>query len=448
MSNGIGKSYEEFMGGDFEGFSTCDEFYVKSTEEMLEVALEIGEEAVEALLNTQEIIDKCNVEIPYITMTGVEEKKGKLVGKWKTKEYLFPKFPIPAPFADAKNYFIHLSREGLKKRKEANQLDLINHAEHEYDERLEYEMEVINGMGFPEYFLVLEDVIKFCMEKHIPVGKGRGSGAGSLVAYSLRITDVDPLQFDLLFERFLNPSRISMPDIDIDFCMDRVTEVYEYVIEKYGADHVCKIGTFGTLSAKASIKDLARVFKYDFQKINSFTRQITEIGITIDKILETYEDIKREYETDELFKKIVDYAKRLEGMVRHTSKHASGLIISPFPITDLIPIRGKGIDTSSQYDMHYLELLGLVKLDILKLRTLTVIKRAVDSIRENEGIDIDIDSIDFEDDRVFEQFRQGNTKCIFQFESQGMQSLLKQQQPKSIEDLSAVNSLNIILGEI
>jgi DNA polymerase III subunit alpha len=210
MANGLSKTYEEFMGGDFEGFATCDEFYVKSNEEMLEVATEIGDVAIQALLNTHEIVEKCNVEIPFVDFLGVDKKTGK--AKWKTKDYLFPNFSIPAPYSSAKSYFEHLSREGLKRRIESNEVYLNNHTIEEYEERLEYEMKVINDMGFPTYFLVLWDIMRLCEEKDIPVGKGRGSGAGSLVCYSLGITDVDPLQFGLIFERFLNPARISMPD--------------------------------------------------------------------------------------------------------------------------------------------------------------------------------------------------------------------------------------------
>lgn len=223
--------------------------------------------------------------------------------------------------------------------------------------------------------------------------------------------------------------------------MVRVYEVLEYIIEKYGSDHFCKIGTFGTLSAKAAIKDMARVLQYDFQKTNAITTKIQKVGIKISEILEQYAEVKELYDTDEDFKKVVDYASRLEGMQRHTSQHAAGIIISPFPLTDLVPLKGKGLDTSSQYDMGELEELGFVKLDILKLRTLTVIKDAVDSIEKHLGDHIEINKIDFEDDKVFQKFRDGETVGIFQYESDGMASLLKKQQPTNLNDLSAINAL-------
>jgi DNA polymerase-3 subunit alpha len=432
MANGLSKSYEEFMDADFEGFTTCDEFYIKDNDEMLTALSDYGDVGIQALLNTHELVEKCNVEIPFVSYED---------GKWKTKEHLFPNFEIPAPYANAQKYFEYLAREGLKDRIAKGEVDLEQFTEHDYWKRLEYEIGVIDNMGFPTYFLVLWDIVDFCIRKGIPVGKGRGSGAGSLVCYSLRITDVDSLKYDLLFERFLNPARISLPDIDTDFCMDRVIEVFDYIIEKYGADHFCKIGTFGTLSAKAVIKDMARVLKYDFQKTNSMTKKVTDLGITIDKILEKYEEIRNEYENDELFHKVVDYSRRLEGMQRHTSQHAAGILISPFPLTDAIPLKGQGIDVSSQFDMHEVEEIGFVKLDALKLRTLTIIKNTTNAIAEHLGEHIDINKINFEDDKVFEKFREGETVGIFQFESEGMRGLLKRQQPTKLLDLSAVNAL-------
>jgi DNA polymerase-3 subunit alpha len=443
FANGLGKDYEEFMNDDKfdEGFSTCDEFYVKSTEEMLEVAIPYGDMAIQALINTQEIVDRCNVTFDAITLQGVEEKKGKLVGKWKTKEYLFPDFPIPMPFASKESYFQHLSREGLKDRIAEGEVDLDTYTLEDYEKRLEYEMEVINNMGFPTYFIILWDVLRFCKEQDIPVGKGRGSGAGSLVAYSLRITDIDPLHYDLLFERFLNPHRISMPDIDLDFCYDRIQEVIDYTKDKYGHDRVCKIGTYGTLSAKAVIKDVARVLKYDYQTINTLTKKVTDLGIKIKDILTKYSEFSTLYDEDEEFKRIIDSSLRLEGLQRHTSQHAAGIIISPFPLTDLIPLKGRGGDLTAQFDMVELEVLGFVKMDYLRLRTLTVIKNGTNSIYEQLGEYINIDKIDFNDQAVFKKFQDGESLGIFQFESDGMQSLLKKQNPTSIEDLSAVNAL-------
>jgi DNA polymerase-3 subunit alpha len=441
FANGIGQDYEELVNGVYEGFSNTDEFYVKDDEEMLEVAIPFGVHAVQALINTNDIVERCNVTYEQIELKGIETKKGQLVGKWKTKEYLFPDFPIPMPFADKESYFRHLVNEGFKERVENEEVDLEGYTLQEYIDRLEYEMGVIIGMGFPTYFTILWDVLRFCREQDIPVGKGRGSGAGSLVAYSLRITDVDPLHYKLLFERFLNPDRISMPDIDLDFCYDRIQEVIDYTKEKYGHDRVCKIGTFGTLSAKAVIKDVARVLKYDYQMINSLTTKVTEIGIKIKDILINYPEFKELYDEDVAFKRIIDTGLRLEGLQRHTSQHAAGIVISPFPLTDLVPLKGKGGDLTAQLDMHELEELGFVKMDYLRLRTLTVIKNAVNSIYEQLGEHIAIDKIDFADPKVFEKFQHGDSLGIFQFESAGMQGLLKKQHPTSIEDLSAVNSL-------
>lgn len=213
FANGIGQDYEQFINGDYEGFTNTDEFYVKDNDEMLEMAIQYGDEAVQALINTNKVAERCNVTFDdYIELKGIEEKKGKLVGKWKTKDYLFPDFPIPVPFSSRESYFEHLSKEGLKERIANGEVDLEGYTLSDYEKRLEYEMGVINNMGFPTYFIILWDVLRFCRESDIPVGKGRGSGAGSLVAYSLRITDVDPLHYNLLFERFLNPHRISMPD--------------------------------------------------------------------------------------------------------------------------------------------------------------------------------------------------------------------------------------------
>lgn len=441
FANGLGQTYEELLNGVYEGFSTSDEFYIKDTEEMLEMALPYGDEAIQALINTNDIVDRVNIEIEAIKLVGVEEKKGKLVGKWKTKEYLFPDFLIPVPFNSKEAYFEHLTTEGLKERFAYDECDLNSYTEAQYWERLKYEMGVINNMGFPTYFTILWDLLRFCREEDIPVGKGRGSGAGSLVAYSLRITDIDPLHYDLLFERFLNPHRISMPDIDLDFCYDRIDEVIDYTRNKYGHDRVCKIGTFGTLSAKSAIKDVARVLKYDYQLTNSLTTKIQEVGIKIDEILEQYPDFKKLYEEDEEFKRVVDVSKRMEGMQRHTSQHAAGIVISPFPLSDLIPMKGSGVDVTSQFDMHELEELGFVKMDYLRLRTLTIIKNATKAIKKQLGLDINIDKINFNDEKVFEQFQSGKSIGIFQFESEGMASLLKKQHPTSIEDLSAVNSL-------
>jgi DNA polymerase-3 subunit alpha len=371
-------------------------------------------------------------------------EKGETEHKWKPKEYLFPKFDIPVPFADASAYVRHLAKEGLEERLNAGELfdiALGKHTYYDYQERLEFELGVITQMGFPAYFLIIWDALRFCREQDIPVGKGRGSGAGSLVLYSLRVTDVDPLQYHLLFERFLSVDRISLPDVDLDFCMVRVDEVLDYVREKYGKEYVAKIGTFGTLGAKAVLKDVARVLSYPFDKINYLTRQVTDISISIDKMMGKYSDIKNTYDNDSEFKKVVDIARRLEGLQRHTSQHAAGIIISPIPLSDLVPTKGDMHDLVSQYSMEYVELLGLVKMDFLKLRTLTIVKNAVKAIEKDTGVKIDVSKITFDDSRVFEEFQKGNSLGIFQFESPGMSALLKNHKPKSIDDLASDNAL-------
>jgi DNA polymerase-3 subunit alpha len=445
FANGIGMTYEDFMAGPYEGFTTCEEFYVKSDNEMFESMFEWGEAGKQAVLNTMELADKCNIEIPYMEYLGSSvNAKGKTEHKWKPKEYLFPNFTIPVPFVDASAYVRHLANEGLEERLECEELFDIATGRHtyaEYKNRLDFELDVITKMGFPAYFLIIWDALRFCREKDIPVGKGRGSGAGSLVLYSLRVTDVDPLQYNLLFERFLSVDRISLPDVDLDFCMARVDEVLEYIKEKYGREYVAKIGTFGTLGAKAVLKDVARVLSYPFDKINGLTRQVTDISISIEKMMDKYADIKTAYETEGEFKKVVDIARRLEGLQRHSSKHAAGLIISPFPLADLVPTKGDTLDLVSQYSMEYVELLGLVKMDFLKLRTLTIVKNTVKSIEQYTGEKIDVSKITFDDPAVFEEFQKGNSTGIFQFESDGMKALLRNHKPRTIDDLAADNAL-------
>lgn len=443
MSNGIGRTLDEFMNSDFEGFKDCDEFYVKDYVEMAEMAFPYGSDAIQALNNTVAVADKCNVEIEALKFGGMYEENGKKKGKWSQKEYLFPNFPIPAPFANIEAYFRHLSIAGLEERFNKGELYGIENGYTlgQYEERLEYEMGVVLNMGFPTYFIILWDSLKFCRDQDIPVGKGRGSGAGSLVLYALRITDIDPLPYQLIFERFLNPSRISMPDVDTDFCYDRIGEVIDYIKEKYGNGYVCKIGTFGTLGAKAVLKDVSRVLQYPFDKINAMTRQVTDISISITNMIEKYPDIKQTYEEDKEFQRIVTVGKRLEGLQRHSSQHAAGVVISPFPLTDLIPLKGDSDDLTSQWEMGDIELLGFVKMDFLKLRTLTVVKNALKSIERATGEVINIDKIPLDDEAVYAEFHKGNSLGIFQFESDGMQALLKKHKPKTIEDLTADNAL-------
>ncbi len=448
MSNGIGRTLEEFMNSDFEGFKDCDEFYVKSDEEMLEMALAMEEytapgDATTALANTLLVAEKCNVTIDALVYER-KESEGKVKHSWGPKEYLFPDFPVPAPYASIEEYFKRLVRDGIEERKQSKELLGLEWGMttfEQYIERMEYEVSVILNMGFPTYFLILWDAVRFCREKDIPVGKGRGSGAGSLVLYSLRITDIDPMPYSLIFERFLNPSRISLPDVDMDFDYDRIEEVIDYIKEKYGPEYVAKIGTFGTLGAKAVMKDVARVLNYPFDKINALTRQVQDIGITIEKILESYPDFANAYEVEPEFKRIIDVSKRLEGLQRHTSQHAAGLLISPVPLTEIAPLKGDNGDLTSQWEMGDVELIGLVKMDFLKLRTLSVVKNTLNSIEKHTGEVLDIDKIPLDDEATYAEFHKGNSLGVFQFESPGMQALLKKNKPNSIEDLTALNAL-------
>lgn len=446
MSNGIGRTLAEFMNSDFEGFKDCDEFYVKSYDEMLEMAYamgELSEKAIQALENTNSVADKCNVSIEALTY-GRKEVEGKTKHSWEPKEYLFPDFEVPAPYASVEEYLKRLAREGLEERRERGELLGLEWGMatfEEYVQRMEYEVGVILNMGFPTYFLILWDMYRFCREQDIPVGKGRGSGAGSLVLYSLRVTDVDPIPYSLIFERFLNPSRISLPDVDCDICYERIGEVIDYLKAKYGEEYVAKIGTFGTLGAKAVMKDVARVLDYPFDKINALTRQVQDVGTTIEKIMENYPDFANAYNTEEEFKRIIDVSKRLEGLQRHTSQHAAGVLISPVPLTDICPLKGDHGDLTSQWEMGDVELIGLVKMDLLKLRTLTVVKDTLRSIERRTGVVLDIDKIPLDDQATYDAFHRGESLGIFQFESPGMQALLKKNKPNSIEDLTALNAL-------
>ncbi|WP_336784021.1 DNA polymerase III subunit alpha [Paenibacillus illinoisensis] len=448
MSNGIGKTLSEFMNSDFEGFKDCDEFYVKSDEEMFEMASALEEyiapgTAFQALLNTLKVADKCNVTIDALVYER-KESEDKVKHSWGPKEYLFPDFPVPAPYASIEEYFKRLVKDGIEERKQNKELLGLEWGMasfEEYIERMEYEVSVILNMGFPTYFLILWDAVRFCRENDIPVGKGRGSGAGSLVLYSLRITDIDPMPYSLIFERFLNPSRISLPDVDMDFDYDRIEEVIDYIKEKYGHEYVAKIGTFGTLGAKAVMKDVARVLDYPFDKINAMTRQVQDIGITIEKIMESYPEFANAYDVEPEFRRIIDVSKRLEGLQRHTSQHAAGLLISPIPLTEIAALKGDHGDLTSQWEMGDVELIGLVKMDFLKLRTLSVVKNTLNSIERHTGEVLDIDKIPLDDEATYAEFHKGNSLGVFQFESPGMQALLKKNKPNSIEDLTALNAL-------
>ncbi len=387
------------------------QFYVKSEQEMRA----LFPYALEALENTQKIADRCNVEIEF--------------GKTK-----LPHFEVPEGY-DSWTYLNKLCTDGLKER--------YGEEAKKHEERLEYELSIIKRMGYVDYFLIVWDFINYAKEHGIPVGPGRGSAAGSIVSYCLKITNIDPIRFSLLFERFLNPERVSMPDIDVDFCYERRQEVIEYVRKKYGSEKVVQIVTFGTLAAKGVIRDVARVLDMPYQRADQIAKMVpNELNITLDKALEMNPEFKNLYETDSEIKYLIDMCKRLEGLPRHTSMHAAGVLICPESADEYVPLqRASDGSVTTQYVMTTLEELGLLKMDFLGLRTLTVIKDAIDLIEKSTGKRIDIDNIDYADQEVLALMGSGKTEGIFQLESAGMKSFMKELKPQSLEDVTAGISL-------
>ncbi|MDY4574388.1 MAG: DNA polymerase III subunit alpha, partial [Intestinibacter sp.] len=387
-----------------------DEFYLKSRDEMEE----LFPYAIEALDNTVEIAERCNVEFDFNTIH-------------------LPNYEVPEGYTTSK-YLEELCYKGLYERYENPSEEIL--------ERLKYELGVINKMGYVEYFLITWDFINFAKENNIMVGPGRGSAAGSIVAYTLRITDIDPIKYNLLFERFLNPERVSMPDIDVDFCYERREEVIDYVKRKYGEDHVAQIITFGTMGAKLAIRDVGRVLDIPYNKVDKIAKEIpNSLGMTIDKALETNPNLKEMYEQDQETKTIINISKELEGMLRHASTHAAGVVISKKPIDEYVPLYKHQDAISTQFTMTTLEELGLLKMDFLGLRTLTVIRDALDLIEKNHNIKIDFSKMDYDDPKVFELLSSGNTLGVFQLESAGMRSFMKQLKPSNFEDIVAGISL-------
>lgn len=387
-----------------------NEFYLKSPEEMLE----LFSYAPEALENTQKIADRCNVEIEF----------------HNTK---LPHFDIPDGYTN-ESYLRELIENGLREK--------YGEISPKINERYEYEFQTISQMGYVDYFLIVWDFVRFAKEHDIPVGPGRGSAAGSIISYALSITDIDPLKHDLLFERFLNPERISMPDIDIDFCYERRDEVIDYVNEKYGAEKVAQIVTFGKMLAKGAIRDVGRALDIPYGKVDSIAKMVPDaLGMNLERALQISPELKRAYEEDYEVKKIIDIALDVEGLSRHTSTHAAGVLITGSDVTDYVPLTRNGDIICTQYNMTELEELGLLKMDFLGLRTLTVIKDTVDLVRENQGIEIDLNNLDLENSEVLEMFTRGETLGIFQFESAGMRKFLKDLKPDVFEDLVAANSL-------
>ncbi len=406
------------------------QYFVKSEAQMQE----LFPYALEALENTQKIADRCRVEIEF----GVTK---------------LPKFDVPKGYTSWE-YLQKLCREGLVRRYPAEQESSAREKQvfipgkgklplADLEKQLQYELDIIQQMGYVDYFLIVWDFIRFARENGIAVGPGRGSAAGSLVSYTLAITNIDPIRYSLIFERFLNPERVTMPDIDIDFCVDRRQEVIDYVSEKYGRDRVVQIVTFGTMAARGVIRDVGRVMDMPYAFVDGIAKQIpTELGITIDKAMGMNRELRELYENDESVTRLIDMSKRLEGLPRHTSMHAAGVVISSKSVDEFVPLsRGSDGAVTTQFTMTTLEELGLLKMDFLGLRNLTVLQNAVNLIQEGRGVQLDIDRIDFDDKAVLDSIGTGRTEGVFQLESGGMKNFMKELKPRSLEDIIAGISL-------
>ena len=388
-----------------------DELYVKSPEEMAEYFKAFPD----AIENTVKIAEQCNVEFEF-------------------GHTILPNYDVPPEYPTHYDFLKELCDKGLKKRYGENLSE-------EIQKRAEYELSIIKKMGYVDYYLIVWDFIHYAKTNGIPVGPGRGSGAGSILAYAIEITDIDPIKYGLLFERFLNPERISMPDFDVDFSDERRQEVIDYVARKYGHDHVSQIITFGTMAAKMVIRDVARVLDYPYAEADALAKMIpNEIHITIKKALEQNKELKDRYDTDEQTRKILDIAMGLEGMPRQASTHACGVVITKDPVDTYVPLYVRDGQINTQYIMTTLEELGLLKMDFLGLRNLTVIQNTIDMVKENHGIDVEFDQ-DMSDPKVYKLWQDGNTSGIFQFESQGMTNFMKELKPDCLEDLIAGVSL-------
>ena len=395
------------------------QYYVKSEEEMRR----LFPYAQEALDNTQKIADRCHVDIEF----GVTK---------------LPHFEVPEGFTPW-TYLNHLCFTGLHERYGADENQPAGNTGQTLKERLDYELSVIKRMGYVDYFLIVWDFINYAKKNGIAVGPGRGSAAGSIVSYCLHITDIDPIRYSLLFERFLNPERVSMPDIDIDFCFERRQEVIDYVGEKYGAEKVVQIVTFGTLQAKGVIRDVARVMDLPYAYADALAKQIpNELNITLERALELNPELRSQYENDEQVHYLIDMCKRLEGLPRHTSMHAAGVVICPSAADDFVPLsRGSDGSITTQFTMTTLEELGLLKMDFLGLRTLTVIRKAVDLVKESTGVELNMGAIDYDDKAVLDYIGTGKTEGVFQLESAGMKNFMKELKPQNLEDIIAGVSL-------
>jgi DNA polymerase-3 subunit alpha len=407
-------------------------FYVRSAEEMWQI---FGKELPETLQNTLKIAEMCNVEFP------------------KESTLTLPQYPIPeiSNCRTTDEYFEKVVLEGFENRQNnvwtvLQAAGKLKYSPEDYQERIRTEIATIKNMGFPGYFLIVWDFIKYAKEKGIPVGPGRGSAAGSLVAYCLDITDVDPLQYDLLFERFLNPERISMPDIDIDFCVKGRVDVINHVTEVYGRDSVCQIITFGTMASKAAIKDVGRALNMPYGDVEKIAKLIPPPvrgrNVSITQALEQVAELKKFTETDNNIKDLVDLARRLEGCGRHSSVHAAGVVISPKPLHELVPVAtSTKNELTSQYSMNDLEKVGLLKMDFLALTTLTIISDCLNTLKQKAEVEIEWSKISLDDEKTMKLFGEGRTEAIFQFESSGMQEICRRLKPKELEDLAALNAL-------
>ena len=387
-----------------------NEFYVKSPEEMKKAFRNV----ISAVENTGKIAERCNVEFEF-------------------GHTILPNFDIPQDITHY-DYFRNFCYEGLKKRYSSEKYN-------QAAERLEYELSVIDKMGFIDYFLIVSDFIRYAKEQKIPVGPGRGSGAGSVAAYASGITDIDPLKFNLIFERFLNPERISMPDFDVDFCFERRQEVIDYVGRKYGKDHVAQIITFGTMKAKGAIRDVARAIDISYQRADEIAKMIpNDLKMTIEKALDINQELKLLYDNDEEAKKLIDLAMKVEGLPRHASTHAAGVVITKDPVDTYVPLYVNQEQISTQFTMTTLEELGLLKMDFLGLRTLTVINDAKYLVKKIHGTDVDFGD-NYDDSGVYKLLSEGKTTGVFQLESGGFKQMMKELKPTTIEDIAVMLSL-------
>jgi DNA polymerase-3 subunit alpha len=413
-----GKSIQEPNRMKFEG----NQFFVKSYEEMARVF----KDSPDVLTRTLSIAERCNLRM---------EKIGTP----------FPHFDVPEGYT-LDSYFEHVTREGFARRLDAlrQQEGRLKHSLADYEQRLSREIAIIQQMKFSGYFLIVWDFIRYAKEHNIPVGPGRGSAAGALVAYSLGITDIDPLQHELLFERFLNPERVSMPDIDIDFCMNRRGEVIDYVTRKYGRENVAQIITFGTMAAKAAIKDVGRAMDIPYIDVDRIAKMVpAQLNITLDHAINDSPALQQAYQSDAQVRELLDTARKLEGMVRNAGVHAAGVVIAPRPLTELVPLhKTKNDEIVTAFDMVAIEKLGLLKMDFLGLTTLTILDDALKLIQQTSGQQMRLDDIPLEDQETYQKvFHKGLTSGVFQFESHGMRDVLRRYQPNSIEDLTALNAL-------